>query len=512
MATKRRVCVGLILAALITVTVHFKANVLVPTYQFTSSEDTDSPTSMDDMTKDEEKRTAFNHHPTEQNLPLHISKNSHLPTTALSLTMTGTSKSQNLMNDNNSKSPTPPNNGYIMSASYSGWTGGGTGALLQLQCYIKLHALPMQVVEPAVENSKFHAVLNDKTLLFSDLFDISQYNKVLKQDGKYVRLSPWNDFVQKAPRSTIFVKLHFTNTKSLQVECEKGPGTTGCAVPAELKFLETKGFHAVKTLSVFFSTHAPFTAEELKQDILGSWKPDEVTVVLSTWTYSFHIPSEAKSHNPCGGTEWTGRKALYPSERLLKDITRYEKDYQNSQTSVAVLMHAERLIIPLRKESESMVMKTAETHLKELLTTVKELKKKFPNGTTFGAVDVGKFGSLTVPKAFSGAATKYKSRLLQLIQNTLTSVYDNKWTFSEWEDSFLQANGGIADTGYVAAIQRGVASRAKCLVLFGGGRFQFVALNEYVHNHPEESNQCIHQVFVADRFKIRNKQIEKLKQ
>ena len=103
----------------------------------------------------------------------------------------------------------------------------------------------------------------------------------------------------------------------------------------------------VKIVSVFFSTHAPFTVEELKQNILGSWKPNEVTVVLSTWTYSFHKPSEAKSHNPCGGTEWTGRKALYPSERLLKDIARYEKDYQNSQTSVAVLMHAERLIIPL---------------------------------------------------------------------------------------------------------------------------------------------------------------------
>ena len=65
---------------------------------------------------------------------------------------------------------------------------------------------------------------------------------------------------------------------------------------------------------------------------------------------------------------------------------------------------------------------------------------------------------------------------------------------------------------YVVAIQRGVASRAKCLVLFGGGQFQFVALNEYVHNYPEESDQYIHQVFVADRFKTRNKQTEKLKQ
>lgn len=191
MVTKRRVCVGLILAALITVTVHFKANVLVPSYQFTSSEDSDSPAGTDDTTKDEEKRI-------------------HLPTTALSFTMNGTSKSQNLLIDNNSESPTPLKNGYIMSTTYSGWTGGGTGALLQLQCYMKLHALPMQVVEPAVENSKFHAVLDDKTLLFSDLFNISQYNKLLKQDGKYVRLSPWNDFVQRAPRSTTFYKHKIT--------------------------------------------------------------------------------------------------------------------------------------------------------------------------------------------------------------------------------------------------------------------------------------------------------------
>ena len=132
---------------------------------------------------------------------------------------------------------------------------------------------------------------------------------------------------------------------------------------------------------------------------------------------------------------------------------------------------------------------------------LKSLKQSSQNnGTAFGAVDIGRFGSLTVPKAFSGYAKEYKSNLLESIQNTLTEVYDNKWTFSEWEDSFLQANGGIADTGYVGAIQRGVASRAKCLVLFGGGRFQFVALNEYVHNHPEESDQCVSYVFIADIF------------
>jgi len=105
-----------------------------------------------------------------------------------------------------------------------------------------------------------------------------------------------------------------------------------------------------------------------------------------------------------------------------------------------------------------------------------------------------------VPKAFSGYAKEYKSNFLESIQNTLTEVYDNKWTFSEWEDSFLQANGGIVDTGYVGAIQRGIASRAKCFVLFGGGRFQFVALNEYIHNHSDKSDQFISYVFIVQIF------------
>jgi len=39
-----------------------------------------------------------------------------------------------------------------------------------------MNALPMQVVEPAVENSKFHVVLDERKLLYSDLFDIGQYN------------------------------------------------------------------------------------------------------------------------------------------------------------------------------------------------------------------------------------------------------------------------------------------------------------------------------------------------
>ena len=491
MTVRRQFYFGFILATLIAFIVYLKANVLLPTSTHCSCN------GVDDSTKGEDERT-FDRHLTKH-VPSIISESSNLPSKQVHLS------------SHNRKSPVLPKSGYIMSTGFSGWTGGGTGALLQLQCYLKLHSLPMQVVEPAVVDSKFNGLFNETALRFSDLFDISQYNQLLLQDGKHVPLSPWNDFLQNAPRSTIFVKLHVTHTKPPEVECERGEETTGCDTPAELKFLESKGFSVVRIVNVFFSNKSPFTVEQLKQNILGRWKPDEVTLVLNRWTYYYSVPPEDKSHY-CHGTEWTGKKVIHPSRRLLKDIILYEKLYQNSQTAVAVLMHAERLIAMLSKLNKTMVMKTADLHLKKVLTTVKVLRKKFPNGTMFGAVGIGRFGGGGLSHTFSGAAMQLKSKILESVQNTLTSLYDNKWTFSEWEDTFLQASHGIADKGYIAAIQKGVASRAKCLILFGGGRFQFLALNEYLHNHPKESDQCISQVFVADRFKVRNNEIVNFKQ
>jgi len=333
MVTKRRLYFGFILASLITaITLYFKTNVLIKgrhcCFMITDITDTDGYT--DNAEKDINERM-LDHHP-KKDLPLNNGVSPILPTTP-KLALFRDSKPPNnlpstVSHSENSHTPsTSLRYGYIMSTVYSGWTGGGTGALLQLQCYVRMNALPMQVVEPAVENSKFHVVLDERKLRFSDLFDISQYNRLLKQERQYAPLSPWNDFVQNAPKSIVFVKLHVTpQTKPPQVECEKGPRTANCDTLSELALLKAKGFCIVRIVSVFFSNNAPFTGEELRQNILGRWKPDEVTVVLDRWTYSYYIPTNKKSqNNPCKGSEWTGRKVLYPSERLLRDIRQYEK-------------------------------------------------------------------------------------------------------------------------------------------------------------------------------------------
>lgn len=74
----------------------------------------------------------------------------------------------------------------------------------------------------------------------------------------------------------------------------------------------------------------------------------------------------------------------------------------------------------------------------------------------------------------------------------IMDLYSNKLTFEEWEESFNKATGGVKNNGYIAALQRTLASRAKCLVLVGGGSFQELALKDYLKNHPNKEDHCIH--------------------
>ena len=49
---------------------------------------------------------------------------------------------------------------------------------------------------------------------------------------------------------------------------------------------------------------------------------------------------------------------------------------------------------------------------------------------------------------------------------------NEQFSFKEWEHSFVKSANGIITPGYIVALQRVIATRADCLVLVGGGKFQ----------------------------------------
>ena len=68
----------------------------------------------------------------------------------------------------------------------------------------------------------------------------------------------------------------------------------------------------------------------------------------------------------------------------------------------------------------------------------------------------------------------------------MVSFHNEQQMFEKWEQSFSKAAG--SDQTYIAALQRVIASRASCLLLFGGGTFKLLAFN--LHSYPKQSEQC----------------------
>ena len=112
-------------------------------------------------------------------------------------------------------------------------------------------------------------------------------------------------------------------------------------------------------------------------------------------------------------------------------------------------------------------------------------------------LDLGKFGSGSWKQTFSNIGEN-KMELSIKAKRTLSTLFNNEWSFEEWESSFTQTTNGVDNSGYIAALQRTLASRAECLVLVGGGNFQTIALREYLHQHPDKESRCIHLVCTRD--------------
>ena len=84
--------------------------------------------------------------------------------------------------------------------------------------------------------------------------------------------------------------------------------------------------------------------------------------------------------------------------------------------------------------------------------------------------------------------------------NALSDFIDIKWKFDEWNNSFDQVTGGIEDAGYIATLQKSIASTADCLVFLtkGESAFQDLVIQEYKQYHPTLSERCIRYLCTKD--------------
>ena len=236
------------------------------------------------------------------------------------------------------------------------------------------------------------------------------------------------------------------------------------------------------------------------QYVFGEWKPEEVTLLISGWCPYWYV-TNASHHSPnlCEEADERGLDdRISPSERLVKKVEEYEATQlgSNHTYQIAVMMRVEHLIRHYGEERNHSI----DDCFHELVNLVGKLQQNYSKPHTFVTADIGKYGS----NSWNIELKQYKyteerrAKLFGDIKSTMFKLMNEKMTFEEWEDSFTPTTGGAEGSGYIAALQRTIASRADCLVFLSGGQFLKLALQDYLHHHPNPTTWCVHFVCPED--------------
>ena len=381
----------------------------------------------------------------------------------------------------------------------SGQQAAGMHSLVSFQCLAGslMNHSSVQILEPIMVKTEYCAFgpqqYNGKhsTTPFSDLFDIQHFNDVsesLQRPPIVLR----KHFLATAPKNVILVYIKQTPQTSSNDKQRinvvwsadsKGHPKDICYKDSKLKPLLNLKFCVIKVIQVTFS--GQISVKNLRQFLYKNRSQENMTIVFSEWRHYWY-----KSNVDFG-------QLLRPSPKLLSDVEYYERTFLNSSNNVVVMFRTEHLLRFLEQQSNQNARKEW-TLEKCLLKAVQVTQAIQGYGQPMVTLDLGKYGSAvwgTVPQDIQKLTANTVSILSPLFGNKSTS-------FEEWEQSFPQATRGQENSAYIAALQRTLASRARCLILVGGGTFQRMSLEDYINNHPNEEEQCVNILCTLRNYKV----------
>ena len=379
--------------------------------------------------------------------------------------------------------------GYLLGLSSSDALTGGAMNVLSYQCLASKLSSKLIVVEPFVVNSLYGAVLEvddresfdrENNIKLRDIYDIEAWNKASDR-YHYNRLAPWESFIANAPRDLILVENQWWRDCNLSALIERFSG-----------FFKTFNFRIVKTACLNFKKSGAMNAGQFKSVVYGEYSPEQVTVIIDRLpgiggVGPWNTAVETKS---CGKVKyWSLIVNNMPSSKRIKhDAEEYIKRYFGGKKDFVSLMI--RFGHRLNKAAKSKKLTAVKSILQEVRQKLTVVKDRQHLNATYLAFDVGKYGS---------AGLFYLLRVIGPMGEILTemrtffdSLYNGSISYSEWEDSYVEVSGvksGSGVAGYVAILQKEIASQGRCIILVGGGSFQQSAGHLYQLNH-QGKKQC----------------------
>ena len=410
----------------------------------------------------------------------------------------------------------------VLSVEYPGQQGSAALCLSTLQCFLSSIYNDFKIVEPYF--CKSHFSYRKSALKFSSVFNFQLFNSESKK-AHYPKMMSVEDFQRKESiispvhhKYIIFIHVDWNHRTSKQKVAWSAKYSTDDNVRClstnldDYSRIEARyrgGLEmARKTFGTIWSrrcivrvieleitrgaefTMPPKTVNSVFNFIFDKWAPGDVLLVFSKWPKTF-LPV----HSPLSGvnclkehlnTVTILRQQFHPSQSLLEAAKKYEQQFLNGKNRLAIMLRVERAVDGYLKEKANRG-KNIEGCFAEVLSLKAEMDKNFTEvSTPIVTLDIGgKYGTDSF----------HSERVENLTKKVLEDhLYHNtSWSIAEWENSFIKATGGITERGYVAALQRLLASRADCMILLGGGDFQAFAVTDYLEYH-KIGKKCVHVV------------------
>lgn len=379
---------------------------------------------------------------------------------------------------------------YLTVQRYMGQQGVGVKALTALQCWASRTNLPVAIVEPAISDSVLTGDILHASMSLADLFDLDHFNAVSRYAG-YPEVIRKKIYLEQSVKNIILVSFeigaHFEQVWPKNTSAEEC--YTNLKQDQFLKSVVKGADYCIVKVVV---VNNRMLAAQVFRDIVGKWSHTSVTIIFRKFGPWF---SQENGEKCLSISHDNYMNALYhPSVRVLRDVEKYKELYLNPGNPVAVMMRVEHTVNTF----------SLGKCLDDLVNVTKSAQGGgVQDNMPMMAVDFGKYGSNSW-NWYVKANDNVKKAAIRDSKDALQVILKNKMSFEDWEDTFTRVTGDKVNAGYMAAVQRTIASRAECLVLMGGGDFQELVLRDYLEFHFDDKIRCVHLVCVDNERKLRN--------
>ena len=384
--------------------------------------------------------------------------------------------------------------GYLLALRIMEQQTTGAKNVLQLGCLAM--SMGLRAVEPYAKDSFFIYPFTIEKMDLKQSFSDYYSSVSVKMNYKHASFDKWDMFLNRAPKKIIFIHLSYENipssSQATEVPVDK------CHLTSNFKDFITKyGFVLVKYIDYVFTDETGSAVKltdpvEFSRTIFGHYHPSEVNVVFGKWKglgTRTRVPLNTNCRNIYS-------RHLMPSQSLMTDSDRYVQTYLQDNKYIAIMLRTEKVILHSEGKDENDFSKELAVCYQKVRNIVKEIREASSERlSVFMTIDLGLFGTKGDREYKTGKRMPTDSPVYLITVQFMKEMYTNpQWSLTQWEQTFLNIIGKKNDTGYIAGLQRTIATKGSFLIVVGGGSFQQLSVDLYENFHHTQRQDGVFKV------------------